>query len=557
MVVGEWQPKLPAPNFLQHNLKLVTDIEQLEHRARRQDVLVDDSLIFAFYEQLLPADIHGGIAFETWYRKLAPEQQQRWFLSRDDLMRHEAAGVTTDVFPKTCAMAGVDMALTYHFEPGSPRDGVTLTVPLYALNLVNEARCEWLVPGMLKEKAQALLKSLPQKLRRHCVPLPDYAGAFCERCMETAQDLPLLDALRQDLREQRQLQVLATDFKLETLPVHLFMNFKLVDEHGRQLAMERSLAKLRAEFGGNARSQFQEQFQEQFQATAVQTDSTALTTWSFGELPEILELRRADVSAVGYPALVDEQTHCRLEVFDDPQQAAQHHRAGLSRLFALQWREQLKHLEKNIPSLTQMAMQLMPLAGKQSPSEEVKSQIVALALVRACLTEPLPVNEAQFKTRCEEAKARLGLLVNEVARLMAAILNEYSAVQKKLPQAKPHAAAYADMQTQLQALLPRQFLLQHPWAQLSHLPRYLKAVVARIDKLRSDPARDSLQLAQLQPLLMNYQRKYTSLKGVHDERLVEFRWLLEELRVSLFAQELRTPMPVSVKRLQKSWEAMR
>lgn len=198
-------------------------------------------VIFGFYDQALPQGIYTGASFERWYRDEVkksgqPEDKLRLlYLSRDDLMRHEAAGVTTDLFPKRMTMAGVEMALTYHFEPGSPRDGVTLAVPLYALNQVDARRCEWLVPGMLKEKTQLLLKSLPQKLRRHCVPLPEFAAGFVERHSGPRFGAgALLESLIADIREQTQVAMKQSDFKLETLTPHLFMNFKVVDEHGRQ-----------------------------------------------------------------------------------------------------------------------------------------------------------------------------------------------------------------------------------------------------------------------------------------------------------------------------------
>ncbi|MFP3187077.1 MAG: ATP-dependent RNA helicase HrpA, partial [Paraburkholderia sp.] len=261
LVDGEFDTKLA---FFAHNRKLLADIEQLEHKSRRQDVLVDDELIYAFYDQALPKGIYTGASFERWYRDevkksgQAEDKLRLLYLSRDDLMRHEAAGVTTDLFPKRMTMSGVEMALTYHFEPGSPRDGVTLAVPLYALNQVDARRCEWLVPGMLKEKTQLLLKSLPQKLRRHCVPLPEYAAGFVDRNgMPRFGAGGLLEALIADVREHTQVAMKQSDFKLETLPAHLFMNFKVVDEHGRQLAMGRNLAQLRAELGGQAQQHFQ------------------------------------------------------------------------------------------------------------------------------------------------------------------------------------------------------------------------------------------------------------------------------------------------------------
>lgn len=594
LVDGEFDTKLA---FFAHNRKLLADIEQLEHKSRRQDVLVDDELIHAFYDQAIPAGIHTGAAFERWYRDEVsksgqPEDKLRLlYLSRDDLMRHEAAGVTTELFPKRVTMAGVEMALAYHFEPGSPRDGVTLAVPLFALNQVDARRAEWLVPGMLREKAHLLLKSLPQKLRRHCVPLPEYAAGFVERAgRERFGAGGLVDALIADVREQTQVATKTSDFKLETLPAHLFMNFKVIDEHGRQLAMGRNLAQLRAELGAQAQQHFQKiaaaatlapagepaaaaagasgararrvplgappQAAEPAAQAGAAAGATALyehlTTWNFGKLPELLEIRRRGETLFGYPALVDRGMHCDVEVFDSPDEAARIHRAGLRRLFALQLKEPIKYLEKNLPGLREMAMQYMSL-GTQ---DELRDQLIATALDRACLQEPLPADDASFHARRDEGRSRLNLLAQEIARLVGQILAEYAGLAKKLAQAKPFPAAHADMQGQLAALVGKRFVVDTPYAQLAHFPRYLKGIALRIDKLKADPARDARQAAELQPLAQHYQRSVAQRGGVADARLAEFRWLLEELRISLFAQELRTPMPVSVKRLYKVWESM-
>jgi len=558
--------------FFQHNRKLVAEIEQMEHKARRPDVLVDDALITAFYDQRIPAEVHNGAAFETWRKEAEQTQPKLLCLNRDELMRHEAAGVTTDVFPKTMPMRGLNLALSYHFEPGVPRDGVTMTVPLAALNQIDTARCEWLVPGMLKEKVHLLLKSLPQKLRRHCVPLPHYAAGFVERqTAESSQALTgsLTEALIADIREQTTLVVKPADFKLETLPLHLFMNFKVVDEPGRQLGMGRNLAALRAELGGKAQQAFQK-IAETVREVATQeapAQTTAqsapppaphlvmqqgLTGWTFDVLPEIAEIERGGQILIGYPALVDRGSHCDLDIFDEEHKAQQAHRLGLRRLFALQLKEQLKYLEKNLADLQTMGMLYLSMGSL----EELRLQLLDAALERACMSEPWPSTAAAFAARTQQAKGRLGLLAQELARQTLALLQEYAALQKKLPQIKTFVEARADIEQQLSALLPKQFILLTPVNQYGHLARYLKAVALRIDKLRTEPTRDGQRMGELRPLLQQYQRTLIARKGQLDARLVEFRWLLEELRVSLFAQELRTPMPVSAKRLQKVWQSI-
>ena len=550
LVEGEFDTRLP---FFAHNQRLVREIENLEHKARRQDVLVDDVLIFAFYDKAIPADIHNQVAFEKWYQAESAKDRKLLYLNRDELMRHEAAGITTDLFPKVLPIAGIDMALSYHFEPGSHRDGVTLTVPLYALNQVRAERADWLVPGMIKEKVHLLLKSLPQKLRRHCVPLPDYAAGFVER--RPFGEGELLDVLIADIREQTGTMIKRADFKLETLPAHHFMNFKVIDEHGRQLDVGRNLAQLRAEFGGQAQQSFQNIAARDVPAAeAGQYEN--LTSWSFGELPELLEIRKGNQTLFGYPALVDHGDHCDVEVFDDPQEAIRVHHAGLRRLFALQLREQVKFIEKNIPNLQQMSMQYMTL-GTQ---EELRSQIVSMALERACLQAPLPRNEAEFNARKEEGSARLSLLAQEIARLVGTILAEYAALPRKLLQAKPFGSAYQDLEGQLGRLMTKSFVIDTPYNQLVHFPRYLKGMAMRVDKLKGDPARDAQRIQEMSPLVQQWQRAEKQIRaqgrGATDARLDEFRWMLEELRIALFAQELRTPQPMSVKRLQKVWESM-
>ncbi len=482
-------------------------------------------------------------------------------------MRHEAAGVTTDLFPKQLKLrskAGPEatFALSYHFEPGSARDGVTLTVPLAALNQIDAARTEWLVPGMLKEKAHLLLKSLPQKLRRHCVPLPDYAAAFAAR-QGHRTDEPLLDVLIADVRETAGVVCQRADFKLETLPAHLAMNFKVIDEHGRQLGMGRNVAQLRAELGEEIQSSFRTAARADIAvAHSLQSD---LRDWDFGELPELMQLERrgADgrtVTLVGFPALVDRQDHCEIEVFDDADEARLQHRAGLRRLFRLQLREQLKFLEKSLASLqtTQMQAGTVPaLAAAFASFEAMREQVLVAAIDRTCLVDPWPTDRASFVARKDEARAKLSLIAQEIARLLGTIVAGAALLPKKMNGARGFAVAISDIEQQLQRLFPRNFVVDVPAGQLAHYPRYLKAIALRLDKIKDDPARDAQRLQEVAALQVPWLREVAARKGVPDPRLEDFRWLLEELRVSLFAQELRTPMPVSSKRLQKAWEALR
>ena len=589
LVGDQWETKLP---FLAANHKMIAKVEELEHKSRRQDVLVDDELIYAFYDQQLPADVCSGRLLENWYRAESAKQPRLLMLSREELMRHEAAGITTQAFPKHIRLGGTDCQATYLHQPGDARDGVTVNVPLFVLNQVSEDRCEWLVPGLLKDKIQALLKSLPQRPRSRFVPLPESATRLAAEL--SAPELfgagSLTDVLLKKARDETSLDIKRTDFKHEMLSPHLFMNLCVVDEHGRQLGMGRNLGALKGELGAKARGAFQALAQLKVApapvamseapksgyakqlgsdphlsksdaggranvprgdkpATAKPLAPQRYTAWTFGELPELMEISKGGQTLIGFPALVDMQDAVTIEVFDEPDVAASKNRAGLRRLFALQIKDALKYLEKNIPDLQKMAVAYMPLGT----ADELKTQIIDVALDRAFLQGPLPNDEQTFKRRIEEGRGRLTLIANEVARLAGSILLEFGAATRKIKDTKNAPDATADCAQQLQRLMPKKFMAATPWPQLQHCARYLKAVTLRLDKYRADPTRDAQRLTELKPQEQRYWRLVAERKGAQDARMLEFRWLLEELRVSFFAQELRTPQPVSIKRLEKAW----
>ena len=589
LVAGEWDTRLP---FLAANQKLVRQVAELEHKSRRQDVLVDDELIYAFYDQQLPAHICNGAAMERWYKDASRDNPKLLLLTREELMRDEAAGITTQTFPKTLRLGGVDCACSYLHEPGDPRDGLSVALPIFALNQASEDRCDWLVPGMLKDKLLALLKTLHQRPRSRLVPLPTTAERFAQALCEPAVfgSGNLMDALLKLVRQATQLDIQRNDIKIDMLSPHHFMHLRVVDEHGRQLGQGRNLAALKAELGAQARGAFQALAQLKLSSSpapsgsgqgegavrakghhpnplpegvGVKTSPAARTSaaqrhtsWDFGELPELMEIQQGRQTLIGFPALVDDGDAVRIEVFDEPAVAQGRHREGLRRLCALQIRDALKYLEKNLPGLQAMGVAYMQVgkeAGGGGTLEELRAQILELALDRAFLGDPPPTDEAAFKRRVDEGRGRLTLIANEIARIAGTVLAEYAAAARKLKDGKPPADVASDIAQQLQRLVPRRFLLQTPYAQLQHLPRYLKAVQLRLDKLRTDPARDAARLAELRPQEQRFWRLVAERKGVQDARLQELRWLLEELRVSFFAQELRTPQPVSLKRLEKCW----
>jgi ATP-dependent helicase HrpA len=530
LVEGDFETRAP---FFAHNRRLVADIERLEHKSRRPDILVDEALIHAFYDARIPESVHDGAGFEQWRRDAERAQPKLLFLSRDDLMRHEAAGITTDNFPPALQLGPSRFALEYHFEPGSPRDGVTMTVPLALLNQVPAVRSEWLVPGLLKEKVRAMAKSLPQRLRQKLGGLDEFTENFIIR--ESRAETPLAVALARFIREELNVEVPVDAFRADSAPPHLHMNFRVVDDGGRQLGMARNLAELKQELSPGTEAVLQE---------ALSGDQH--TGWTMGDLGELMELQRAGQTLIGYPALVDARDGVTLQVFDSPEKARELHRAGVRRLLAIAFRDRIRDLERELAK----DMSLGPL----------KEDLVSAALERTFLAESLPMTRTQFTRRLEEGRSRFNLIAREIARTVRGIVGEHAALGKKLSALeKGFPAAVQDVRQQFDRLLAPGWLARTPWERLQHLPRYLKAAALRLDKLRADPARDARLSAELAALEQPYRRELNARArlGGQSQDLAQFGWLLEELRVSLFAQELKTPVPVSIKRLAKLWDTLR
>ena len=575
--------------FFRHNAKLVREIEALEHKSRRPDVLVDAELIYAFYDALLPADIVTLAAFDRWRREAEIATPRLLFLDKAQLMRHEAAGITTAAFPPSLEQHGQRFALQYRHDPAAADDGVTLSLPLAALNQLSLNRCDWLVPGLLKEKVIALLKTLPQKYRHRLQPLDAFAEDFCDA--EPAFDEPLARALTRAIEEKLALKLPLDALRPGELRPHLQMNFRVLDEHGATLAMSRQLPELRARYRDRV-AQLWQAGEAPEDAVATRTAATAKTAtaamiamaptapmvaraskaptasatpdaaalhvdWDFDALPELLEVARGGRKVIGFPALVDAGAGVHLTVFDTEEAARAAHRLGLRRLFALQLATQIKAIDK-LPGLREMALQFMSLGSEK----ELKEQLVAATLERTCLAAPWPAEKSAFAIRRDAARGRILLVAQELARLLATILTEHAQLQKKLATLqKTLPATCADVRGQLTALLTQGFIAATPFERLQHFPRYLKAAAARLDKARNDPAREARLLAEWQALGKSWEREWQASQISQAAGgsgaapfLEEFRWLLEELRVALFAQELRTPTPVSVKRLQKMWD---
>ena len=527
LVEGEFDTRAP---FFAHNRRLVAEIERLEHKQRRPDILVDDELIRAFYDERIPAGIHNGADFEKWRKEAEHGNPKLLTLKREDLMRHEAAGITTDNFPHELRLGANEFRVEYHFDPRSPRDGVTLTVPVALLNQVPAARCEWLVPGLLKEKVRALAKSIPQRLRNKLGPLEEFAAAFAAKMQPS--DTPLAQALARHIRAELNLDVPLDAFRPDSAPPHLHMNFLVIDEHGRQLGLGRNLAQLKQDLAAHTT--------EVLQREAPVEEGERHTGWTMGDLAEMMEIERGGQTLVGYPALVDAGDGVTLQVFDTPERAAELHRAGVRRLLAIAFKDRIRDLER--------------AWAKDVVLGPLKDDLAAAALERAFLADAVPTLAAEFARAVEAGRSRFLLIAQEVARTAANILAAHADLKKKLAQAaKSFPQAAQDIEQQLARLLASGWLANTPWQRLQHFPRYLKGIELRLEKLRADPARDARAMAELQPLLAAWLRAPRPL----DAEREQFGWLLEELRVSLFAQQLKTPVPVSAKRLAKLWQTVR
>ncbi|TXF13053.1 ATP-dependent RNA helicase HrpA [Pelomicrobium methylotrophicum] len=540
LVAGDFECK---GEFFRHNARLRKEIEALEHKSRRQDVLVDEERMFAFFDARVPPDVYNGISFERWRREAEAKNPRLLFMSRDDLMRHEAEGITEALYPESLEVNGVALRLSYRFEPGHPMDGVTVTVPLHLLNQLPAAPFEWLVPGMLREKVNALIRGLPKSLRRVFVPIPECVTEALTALDRHSRRMPLTEALSAVLKETRGVEVPPDAWSTVDLPAHHFMNFRVVDEKGAELAMGRDLNALRRDLGRQAEASF---------APESAWERPGLKRWGDLELPEEVEFRRGKHTLKGYPALVDEGDSVRLTLLETPEKALEATRAGINRLFRLELKEQLKDLERSIKDAPQLVMLYAPYGDGEALKEELTAAIVE----RAVWSDESPIRTRRdYEARAKQVRAKLQVVCQEYVRLLTQILTEAQAVKKLLatPVARAWRHVVPDMGRQLDALVHRGFLTRTPYARLVEYPRYLKAMQRRLEKLQNWGERDAKWTAEIERLTREWQRRVERSRnsGAADPKLEEFRWMLEELRVSLFAQELRTPYPVSVKRLDK------
>ncbi|HEZ6161580.1 TPA: DUF3418 domain-containing protein [Neisseria meningitidis] len=495
--------------------------------------------------RLKPLPLADIRTFQAWLKTAECDNPRLLFLSRDDLMQHAAAHITEEQFPKFWQTADGKFKLSYRFEPHHPLDGVTMTVPLTVLNRLHAPSLEWLMPGMLREKIQLLIKALPKQIRRICVPVPDFITKFLESNPDRqATIIPqLAHFIAKSASDMRILEQIDQDaWAAQELPEHCYLNLRIIDDGGQELAGGRKLHELQQQLGQAAAVTFRDNTQE-FERDNV-------TTWDIGTLPESIKFARGKQQLTGYLGLQKEKDgRIALRLFDTTEAAEQAHRQGVIELMKLQLKEQVKDLNKGIQGFTQAAMLL-----KHINADTLRDDLTQAVCDRAFIGEDeLPRNEKAFKEQIKRARSRLPAVKEALSRYLQETAAAYAELNGKLGK---HPLTHL-LRLRLQTLLAPGFATRTPWAQWPRLPIYLKAMTLRLEKYSSNPARDAAREADIQELEQMWQEKNDGLvkqgQPISDN-LAAFKWMIEELRVSLFAQELKTPYPVSVKRLLKEWE---
>jgi ATP-dependent helicase HrpA len=529
--------------FFEHNRKLIEKVRCMETRSRRHDILVDQEEIYRFYAERIPEHIHTSAAFQSWLD--AGDHAQCLFLTCARLIRAGADAATDEEFPACMDIAGTRLPLTYRFCPGEEEDGITLSVPLAILNQIDARRCEWLVPGSVQEKITALIRNLPKDIRRNFVPVPEVARA-CAAAMPFAQGA-LTEALASALMQITGVPVAHDVWRLDALPTHLKLRFEIL-EGKKVVASGRNLETLRARLGAEAAVDFQERAISDF-------ERSGLTSWTFGTLPEVIETTREGLTVNAYPALIDERNSVSLRLTDTRERARHYSRAGLRRLYMLHLHEQVIHLRKNLPDAQVLCLYYRSLGS----CESLKTALTEAVIDRAFILErPLPADSISFEARLETGRGSLFDIATELCAEVKAILIRHSDVRRRLELDMPTAlqAAREDLDSQLGHLVYPGFIEQTPTRWLTQLPRYLQAVEFRLARMRQNPDKDRELQHAVEPFWRRCLEHMIQAREAWqwDTASERYRWMVEEYRVSLYAQQLGTAVKISAKRLEEQWQ---
>ncbi|MBS0196834.1 MAG: ATP-dependent RNA helicase HrpA [Planctomycetes bacterium] len=546
LVEGDCEIEAP---FLSHNTRLASRVRELETRARRQDLLMDAAARFAFYDRTVPKEVFAVAAFERWRQVACRGNDKFLFMSMQDLVAPGAEVPNAADFPDELDIGGMVVPLTYVFKVGAADDGITLRLPVEALGQLDVKRIEWLVPGMVGEKVETILRGLPKDFRRLLPTIGALAEKVTSELKFGAGDLR--EEIRSGVRRASAVDVPLETLRSVALPEHLLMRLEIVDQKGEVVYLGRDVNALRAKLTPQLRSTAMTNADARFKREGIKT-------WDFGDLPEKIEVERLGVKVAAFPALVDNRTSVGLRLFDSPGEAAISTRAGVRRLYVLDVAEDLRRQTSYVHNLERMAAQFAPLGSVQSLRGALSEAIAD----RAFLDGLPPVrSQREYFARRGVGLDRLGSAVREVCDLTAAILAGYHAVTLQLSGKIPAGwtPAIADIRDQLTHLFPPNFMVACPFERLRHYPRYLQGIVERLRKLPGEGLnRDIRHAAEMAPLWragLELVRRQHEL-GLDPVKVAEYRWQCEEMRVSLFAQELRTAVPVSAKRLQELWTSI-
>jgi len=549
LVEGDIALELP---FLKHNQRLIEELEGLQTRTRRHDLIVDDDVRLEFYEQRIPLDVCDGHRLQRWLRGAEKSGQRPLHMTKDNLRRSGTEDVTAGDFPDVLRVGQIELPLEYHLEPGSPEDGISLIVPREALNQLDQKRLGWLVPGLLEEKVIALIRSLPRVIRRQFVPAGEVAREVLAKLKFGEGDFE--DAIARQLTALGADRVTAGDFDLNRMPVHLRMNVRVRDAEGDTVAAGRSLGELQQELGASASSGFAAMDDKRWQRDGI-------TAWDFGDLPAQVRVVRAGVALTGYPSLVDCGETVSLRLADLPSRAAVETREGIRRLAALVLARGVKTHIDHLPRLNEWTM----LAAAMGGGSAFRKNLGDLMVDRAMFPEKgaYPRSLSEFEQRMKQARQLLPVAAQDVVTLMGPLMESYGRVRRAIADAKaPPLWKYAvdDVRQQVADLTVPGFLTAAPWGWLKQYPRYLEAVCRRLKKLmQSGVPRDRKAHETVAACVERWRARKAAheARGFFDPQLDHYRWMIEELRVSLFAQELGTAVPVSEVRLEKQWEQVR
>ncbi|MGK0410699.1 MAG: ATP-dependent helicase HrpA [Shewanella psychromarinicola] len=527
--------------FFVNNQKLLNDIEALEHKSRRRDILVDEQVLVDFYEPLIPPGIYNAPLFFAWWKTARQQTPDLLDYSQSLLMQRSADHISALDFPEIWHKGNLALTVSYHFEPASVDDGVSVHIPVALINQIDDSDFDWLVPGLREEKLIALIKSLPKNLRRNFVPAPDYARA-CYQAMKPFE-LSMLDTMCKQLLRMSGVRISADDFELTQLAEHLKMNFKIEDDQGRLVAQGRDLEALKGQLQGVVAKAIRK-------VADKGIEQHAITTWSFGDLPVQYQQRKGNYEVKAYPALMDNKTDVSIKLFDDEHEAKRHHRVGLRRLLLINIPSPVKHLQQALPNKAKLAMYFNPFGQVQILIED----IINAAVQQLLDLKQLDIrNEQQFEQAKDWVRQELNPTAESIALNVEQILTIYQRIKKRLKGkiSLDIAFAMSDIQTQLDSLVYKGFVDDCGWQRLTDVGRYLKAIENRLEKLPVDPARDRLHMhsiAKVQQALTAQSAKVPRSQPV-PEALIEARWMIEEYRVSCFAQVLGTAYPISEKRV--------